>query len=271
MDTNLRTIATQTEQIVLEVAKFIRGEYGQVADSQIEDKSHNNFVSFVDKTSEKMLIEGLGGIVEGATFLGEEGMSEYDTKAPWAWIIDPLDGTTNFLHQIPIFSISVALQHEGQTVVGIVYDVMREESFLAVKGEGATLNGRKISVRQGISLSQSLLVTGFPYDDFGLTDNYMATLKHFWGTTRGVRRLGSAAIDLAYVAAGRFDGFWEYSLAAWDVAAGAFLVEEAGGTVTDFSGRRDFVFGEEIIAAAPNVHSEMLEVIGLHFGKGNIA
>ncbi|MCB0571265.1 MAG: inositol monophosphatase, partial [Phaeodactylibacter sp.] len=173
----------------------------------------------------------------------------------------PLDGTTNFLFQIPVFSISVALQQEGRSVLGIVYEINRQECFYAWLGGGAFLNGRPIRVSSRAPLEKTLLATGFPYYDYRRMAPFFKVLEHFMRHTRGIRRLGSAAVDLAYVACGRYDGFFEYSLNPWDVAAGAFIVQEAGGVVSDFNGGGNYLNGGEIIAANAAVAADMQQVL----------
>jgi len=172
-----------------------------------------------------------------------------------------LDGTTNFLFQIPVFSVSVALQQEGQLVMGIVYEVNRDECFYCWKNGGAFLNDQPIKISQRKTLDASLVATGFPYYDYTKTNQYLKALTTFMKETRGVRRLGSAAVDLAYVACGRFDAFFEYSLNIWDVAAGLLLVEEAGGRISDFRGSKDDLTGKEVLACSPDVYEDCLSIV----------
>ncbi|HEX2616257.1 MAG TPA: inositol monophosphatase family protein, partial [Flavobacteriales bacterium] len=181
------------------------------------------------------------------------------------WIIDPLDGTTNFVHGIPCYCTSVALVRGEEVLIGVVLEVTRNECFSAWKGGGAYLNGKRIHVSQRGQLLDSLLATGFPYDDFAYESAYMDLLRDLMHRSRGIRRLGSAAADLAYVAAGRFEAFYEYGLNAWDVAAGILLVLEAGGRVSDFREGDRFLFGEEIVASNGHIHREMLDVIERSF------
>lgn len=261
---NLDRLGSNASNCILEVGEFIRKQLGNVGRQAIETKSLNSLVSYVDKTAEEKLVAGLASILPEATFLTEENTIER-RDSQLQWIIDPLDGTTNFLHQIPVFSISVALQEKGKTVLGIVYEINREELFLALKGKGTTLNGLPIKISQTPSLDESLIATGFPYFDFKEMENYLDVLKFFMANTRGVRRLGSAAVDLAYVAAGRFDAFFEYSLNPWDVAAGAFLVLESGGQVTDFKGGSNYLFGRQIIASNKHLIAPVLRKINASF------
>lgn len=256
----LQNLCTQACKIVGEVAGFIRDQTGQVAVKEIEVKSLNSLVSYVDKTAEERLVSRLSELLPNSTFLTEE-----ETIAPqegeYQWIIDPLDGTTNFLHQLPFFAVSVALRQNETIVLGIVYEVNRQECFSAWKGGGAFLNGKKIGVSKTTLLADSLISTGFPYWDYDRMAPYLVVFQHFMKNTRGIRRFGAAAADLAYVACGRFDMFFEYSLNAWDVAAGILLVEEAGGKVSDFRGGPDHLFGGEILAASPAIFDESLKVI----------
>ncbi len=243
-------------QITKEVGDFILSQRDAIQADNVEVKSLNSLVTYVDQTAEAKIIEGLKKILPEAEFIAEESHTER-TQSEWYWIIDPLDGTTNFIHGIPVYAISIALYHKDQCQLAAVYELSRKEMFHAIKGHGAYLNGSKISVSQNTKLSDSLLATGFPYYDFKHMDEYLKILGEFFETTRGVRRLGSAATDLAYVACGRFDSFFEYGLSPWDVAAGALLVQEAGGVVSDFSNTSDYVFGEEIIASNPKLHLEV--------------
>ncbi|GAB4258749.1 MAG: inositol monophosphatase family protein [Saprospiraceae bacterium] len=256
----LQQLCTQACEIVSEVAEFIAAEAGKVSADQIETKSLNSLVSYVDKTAETMLVSELGKLLPGSVFLTEEETVEQAT-GEWQWIIDPLDGTTNFLHGLPCFAVSVALRQNEETVMGIVYEVTRKECFYAWKGGGSWLNGVRISVTQTASLADSLLATGFPYRDFERLKPYLQVFTTLMKSTRGIRRFGAAAVDLAWVACGRFDAFYEYGLSPWDLAAGALLVQEAGGKVSDFRGGDDYLFGEELIAANAQLHQPVLDVI----------
>lgn len=181
------------------------------------------------------------------------------------WIIDPLDGTTNFIHSLPVYSISVALTDRDERLIGVVYEINQKECFYAWKGGQACLNGSVIHASKTETLNDSLLATGFPYTDYGRMDHYLQLLGYLLQNSRGLRRFGSAAVDLAYVACGRFDGFYEYGLNPWDVAAGSLIVERAGGRVTDFSGKGNFIYGKEIIAANPLVCNALLHALRKYF------
>lgn len=249
-------------QIIFETGKFIKQQ--QITAADVEVKSKNSFVSFVDKEAEKMLVSGLRKLLPESGFLTEEETVKLSSK-PFTWIIDPLDGTTNFIHQIPCYSISVALMHENQLVLGIVYEINLNEMFYAFKKGGAFLNDKKITVSNTNLLENALIATGFPYYDYTKEEEYMLLFKDLMKATRGLRRLGSAAVDLVYTACGRFDVFYEYSLNPWDVAAGAFIVQQAGGRVVDFSGGNDFLFGKEIIASNPFVFEEFIQKVKQYF------
>ena len=254
---NLEDIHQQAIELIKSTGDFIRQEAKGFSSEDIEQKGLNDLVSYVDKEAEKKLVEGLSALLPEAGFIAEEGTSNKKGDL-YNWIIDPLDGTTNFIHGLPVYSISVALQKENELISGIVYEVNRDECFHAYKGSDAFLNEKKISVSKDKDLSQSLIATGFPYYDFEQLDAYVRILKSLMQASHGLRRLGSAAVDLAYVACGRFEGFYEYNLNAWDVAAGAFIVQQAGGKVSTFSNGENFVFGREIVAACPKVHTELL-------------
>ena len=262
----LEKLCYSTRQLVAEVGSFIKKQVGKVDENSIETKSKNSLVSYVDKTAEQRLVSGLKARLDGAAFLTEEE-TVTASEGTYQWIIDPLDGTTNFLHELPIFSISIALRFENQIIMGIVYEVNKEECFYAYQGGGAWLDDKKISVSDNTVFEDGLIATGFPYYDFQHMDAYFGVLRDFVERTRGIRRLGSAAVDLAYVACGRFDGYFEYSLNAWDVAAGIILVEEAGGKVSDFYGGNDYLFGKNIVVGSKTTHETMLETIGQHFVK----
>ncbi len=250
--------------IVADTAAYIRKELGEVQEDHVEEKEMNSLVSYVDKTAESMLVESLGMLLPEAGFITEEE-TEDDTEQDWTWIIDPLDGTTNFLFQIPYFCVSVALQKGEEIVMGIVHDVMHDEQYFATKGGGATINEHPIHVTTKKHLADILVATGFPYDNEYDMDSLAIIVKNFLKRARGIRRLGAAALDLCFVAAGRLGTYYETSLNVWDVAAGALIVQEAGGVVTDFEGGNDYLFGNNIVACPSHLHKEMLEII--HSGK----
>lgn len=261
---NLEKITAEINLLVTRVAEYIAEQRIGFTQAHVSDKGVNQLVSYVDLEAEKQLVRDLGIILPEAGFITEENTSDKG-KAEYNWIIDPLDGTTNFIHSVPVYSISVALAKGDELLAGVVYEIGRKELFAAWKGGGAWCNGGRIKVSEESRLQKSLMATGFPYYDFEQMDAYIDTLKHLMKSTHGLRRLGSAAVDLAYVACGRFEGFFEYGLNPWDVAAGCLLVQEAGGKVSDFKGGKDFVFGRSIIATNGNIQAEMEEAIGQRF------
>jgi myo-inositol-1(or 4)-monophosphatase len=261
---NLEQLCQNANIIVRRVGAFIKREAENFDRSKVEMKGFNNLVSYVDKEAEKQLVEALRELMPEAGFIAEEETDS--TKGErFNWIIDPLDGTTNFTHGLPLYSISVALLDGDEVVLGIVYEINKDECFYATKGGGAFLNDNPIKVSPAEGLKDSLIATGFPYYEFGLTQQYLQVLGSFMGKSHGVRRLGSAALDLAYVAVGRFEGFFEFNLNAWDVAGGAIIVQEAGGQVSKFTDGGDYIFGREIVASNGNIHQEMLDTIAEHW------
>jgi len=257
---NLQEIEKSVIELCSEVADFIRHESLYFDHSRIEQKgTFTNLVSYVDKEAEKKLVNSLSKILPGSGFLAEEGTSTKGENE-YSWIIDPLDGTTNFLHGVPIFAISVGLMCDKKPVLGVVYEVSHKECFHAIEGGNAYCNEKQIRISPISTLDESLLATGFPYYHTEKKNQYIEIIKTFLEKTHGIRRLGSAAIDLAYVACGRLEGFFEYDLKPWDVAGGAFILQQAGGKVTDFNGGDNFLFGGELCAAG-GIHAEMLKVI----------
>ncbi len=262
---NLEKLATQLGILAQEAGGFILENRAKVSSDQVETKSLNSLVSYVDQETERILVKGLREILPEAGFITEEETVGQERKE-WNWIVDPLDGTTNFLFDLPVFAISIALYHRDEAQVGLVYELGQKELFLAIKNGGTSLNGQPIKVRTEQDLSKSLIATGFPYYDFEHLKEFNLLLEHLYTNTRGVRRFGSAATDLAYVAAGRFNGFFEHGLHAWDVAAGILLVKEAGGEVSDFKLGQNYLFGKEIIAGAPGIFSEFAKLVSEKMG-----
>ena len=237
-----------TCDIARSAGKFMAEERKNFDPSRIETKGLHDLVSYVDRTSEQRIICGLQEVLPESGFIAEEGTCTKRGER-YNWVIDPLDGTTNFIQGVPVYAVSIGLMEYDELVLGVVYEVGRDECFYAWKDGGAFLNGKPIRVSERDDIHDALLATGFPYNDFSRLNEYLELLKWTMTNARGVRRLGSAATDLAYVECGRFDSFWEYDLKPWDVAAGALIVKEAGGIVTDFKGENNYVFGGEIIAS----------------------
>ncbi len=240
---------------IRDVGKFILGELNNLAGKDVDLKGKHDLVTRVDKESERRLIELLGEFSPShdTGFLTEEFNPEVElSKHEWWWVVDPLDGTTNYVHRIPVFAISVALMHgSGIVKQGIVYDIYHDFMFYAIEGKGSFLNGKKIYVSKESNVDNFLIATGFPFSDLSRAEEYLNMFKHLMREVQGLRRMGSAAIDLVYTAAGKFDGFFEYGLKAWDVAAGSLIVKEAGGMVADFKGQNNYLLGREIIAGSP--------------------
>jgi len=253
-------IAVKAARQAGDIINFAARDLGQLT---IHNKSKNDFVSEVDQAAEQAIIETLKDAYPDHGFLGEEG-GDVNKDADDIWIIDPLDGTTNFLHSFPAYCVSIALQQKGKLTQAVIYDPVRNDLFTATKGRGAFLNDKRIRVAQRIKLQDALISTGFPFRDFSYLDTYMPMLTDMMKNTVGIRRPGSAALDLAYVAAGFSDGFFELNLSAWDIAAGALLVQEAGGIVTDFDGEEHWLTSGNIVAANPRVFAQMLQVIEPH-------
>ncbi len=256
---DLHTINNKVRHTCLEVADFIKKEANHFSRDKIELKGLNDLVSYVDKQAEQKLVSACKSILPEAGFITEEG-TESTRGEEYNWIIDPLDGTTNFTHGLPVYAISIALMQGDSIVAGVVHEINRNECFHAIENGPAFCNDKIVSVADTANLKDGLLATGFPYYNFEQMEQYLKILNVFMQKTHGLRRLGSAAVDLAYVACGRFEGFFEFNLNAWDVAAGAFIVQQAGGKVTDFKGGDNYVFGREIIAAGP-VHNQMVDTI----------
>jgi len=260
----LKNLTLKVCDIAKEVGLFIKEECVKINAGHIETKSQNSLVTYVDKTAEKKIIDFLSELIPDSGFIAEEGTSDKKGEV-YNWVIDPLDGTTNFIHGIPTYCVSIALLKNKKLISGVIYEPNRDEMFFAWENGGSYLNNNPISVSSANKLSDSLLATGFPYYDYKRLEAYMDILKWLMHHSRGVRRIGSAAIDLAYVACGRFEAFYEYSLNPWDVAAGALIVAEAGGSVTDFQGGDNYLFGREIIASNKHMEAELLEKIKYSF------
>ena len=255
----MRPTLVDIKTLAMGAGKILRDGFGKTI--QIDMKGDIDLVTEVDLRSEDFLVTEIQTKFPGHHVITEE-RGVIQGQGSQVWYIDPLDGTVNYAHGVPIFSVSIAYAENGQVIMGGVYDPMQDEYFYGERGHGAWLNGRSLAVSQATKLDQSLLVTGFPYDVHTNPVNNLDHYVDFALRSRGVRRLGSAAIDLAYVAAGRFDGFWEISIYNWDIAAGSLLVEEAGGIVTDSRGGPDFISSSpSILASNSGIYDQMLAVL----------
>ncbi len=255
-------------QVVRELAERLARQAGAIQRERyegelvIETKSESiDLVTDVDHACEKLIVGALAELRPDDAILAEEGSGDDTTDATWRWIIDPLDGTTNYAHGYPRFCVSIGVEHGGVGTVGVVYDPLLDELFCGVRGRGATLNGRAIHVSGESDMSQAMLATGFAYDVHRSDDDNINHFAAIVKAARALRRDGSAALDLCYVAAGRFDGFWELKLHAWDVAAGIIIVEEAGGRTSDFTGAESCRTGRETVVSNGHLHDAMLEIL----------
>jgi Archaeal fructose-1,6-bisphosphatase and related enzymes of inositol monophosphatase family len=248
MTPSYKDLCLFTCEIAHSAGIFMAEERKNFDSTKIENKGLHDLVSYVDRASEERIICGLQMLLPESGFIAEEGTNNRRGER-YNWVIDPLDGTTNFIQGVPLYAVSIGLLDGDELVLGVVYEVGRDECFYAWKDGGAYLNGTAIRVSDRNDVHDALLATGFPYSDFSRINEYLEFLKWTMTNARGVRRLGSAATDLAYVACGRFDAFWEYDLKPWDVAAGALIVKEAGGVVTDYKGGNNYLFGKEIVAS----------------------
>jgi myo-inositol-1(or 4)-monophosphatase len=262
--TDYTSLLEQALSVAEEAATFIRENAGKVGHEDIIIKSENSLVSYVDKKAEEILVKGLRDLLPDSGFITEEDTVARQASA-YTWIIDPLDGTTNFLHNLPMYSVSVGLEHRGEIVLGIIINVALGETFYATAGGGAWCNGERIQVSRTTAVGEALVATGFPYETRDMLPGLTSALQYFLQYARGVRRLGSAAIDLAYVACGRFDLYYETTLNPWDIAAGIILVREAGGVVTDFSGGSAMLANGQILAGAPEIHKAVAGQIRSRF------
>ncbi len=255
---DLKILCHSVIELAKNTGKYI-SEEGRKS-KHIETKGKNDFVTHIDKGAEERIVARLSELLPEAGFIAEEGTS---TKVGerYNWIIDPIDGTTNFIHGLAPHSISIALRDKEEMVLGLVYEIGLNECFYSWKGAPAYLDGTEISVSKAPTVADSLLATGFPYSNFDRMEGFMRSLDYFMKNSHGLRRLGSAAVDLAYVACGRFEGFYEYGLQSYDVAAGAFLVQQAGGHNCDFSGGDNYLFGGEIISTNALIFNEFKQTI----------
>jgi len=266
---NLQQMLDTAQTAALEAGQILLSHYGKLKSFEINQKSKNDFVTKVDKLSEKTIIRRIRRQYPNHSIQAEE--SGITAGNETCWIIDPLDGTSNYIHQFPMFSVSIGILHEGQLCAGVVYDPLHREMFSALRGKGAFLNRRRIHVSKTRKLADSLMSTGIPFRARYRFQQYFRSLKAISLGSAGIRRGGSAALDLAYVACGRFDGFWEINLSPWDVAAGAVLIREAGGRISDFWGGQNFLTSGDILAANGQIYKELKTITSSLFKKPSVA
>jgi myo-inositol-1(or 4)-monophosphatase len=237
-------------------------QLNRVHELKVESKGVNDFVTHVDRAAEEKIIETIRDYYPDHAFLAEESGATGDSDH--VWIIDPLDGTTNFIHGVPVFGVSIALRIKGRIEIGVVYDPNRQEMFTAIRGRGAQVDGHKIRVSGRRGLEGALIGTGFPYRSKDKVESYAKMLVSVLSETAGVRRPGAASIDLAWLAAGRYDGFWEFGLNTWDIAAGSLLLREAGGLISELDGDGDYLESGNIVAGSPKVHDALRKLLLEH-------
>ncbi|MBI5194377.1 MAG: inositol monophosphatase [Nitrospirae bacterium] len=254
----MKTFLKTAEEAALAGGRVLMEYYGKPLD--VEFKGDANLVTIADRLSEDAIVSIITENYPGHRIMAEEGTTN-NNISEYCWIIDPLDGTTNFAHSLPIFAVSIGLEKNGNMVMGVVYDPLRDECFTAMEGCGAYLNGKPIHVSRVDTLDKSLLATGFPYDRRINPDGYIKHFREFLKTAQEIRRPGAATIDLCYVASGRFDGFWEPKLQPWDIAAAAVIVKEAGGRLSNYIGGEFSIYGKETVASNGKIHEEMIEVL----------
>ncbi len=259
-----KILDTAKEAAVL-AGKLLIQNYGKLSSSQIAQKSKNDFVTEIDKKSEKIILSTILKRFPDHGILAEEGGRAEGKR--YRWIIDPLDGTSNYIHQFPLFAVSIGILEDDRYLAGVVYDPLHKEMFWARRGAGAYLNKKRIRVSPTPKLATSLMATGIPFRARNRFDEYMDSLKKISLASAGMRRGGSAALDLAYVACGRFEGFWEINLSPWDIAAGAHIVQEAGGNVTDMWGKDSYLFGGDVLASNKLIHKEIQTITSKAFSK----
>lgn len=262
---DLQHLCKGIEEIAIKAGQFIREERLRITNDDIELKGKASLVTYVDKNAEKMIVSELKKLIPEAGFITEEGTASEDGET-LKWVIDPLDGTTNFIHGVFPHSVSIGLIENDEPIVGVVYEIGQDELFAGWKDGGAWLNGQPISVSKSSKHEEVLLATGFPYYNFEMLNDYLRLLEFFMTETRGMRRMGSAAVDLVYVACGRFDGFFEHALHAWDIAAGIIILKEAGGRVCDFKGGDNYLYGKEIVASNQNYFPAFFDKVNEFLG-----
>jgi len=263
MTTNLNDLNKYLDvakEAALRAGVVLKERFRKLCPSMIDEKAKNDFVTEADKKSEEIIKGHIRSQFNNHDILAEESLAVRN-DSPFLWIIDPLDGTLNYIHGLPCFAVSIALEIEGELAVGLIYEPLRENIYSAIKGQGAFKNGKRIHVSHSNTLNTSLVATGFPFRIKDIIDNYLKVFKELFMHATGIRRGGSACLDLAYTAEGIFGGFFECSLSPWDMASGVLLVKEAGGEVTDFNGGNQYLKTGNIIAGSKGVHQEILKII----------
>ncbi|HDR68717.1 MAG TPA: inositol monophosphatase [Bacteroidaceae bacterium] len=253
-------ICLKTREAVGKAVEYIEYQHENRSNLEVEAKGRQNYVTVVDREAERILVAKLGEIIPEAGFIAEEGTSSRKGRI-YNWIIDPIDGTTNFIHGVPPFAVSVALAENDEVVSGVIYEFGLREYFYSWKGGGAWMNGKPISVSKVASVKDALIATGFPYTNFDYLTEFMNSMRWFMKHSHGLRRMGSAATDIAYVACGRYDGFYEYGLNAWDIAAGILILKEAGGAASDFKGQDNYLFGGKLICSNGLIQEEFVNAV----------
>lgn len=256
----LKEIETVARRAILEAGDVICEKIGHVADSWIENKGPADYVTIVDQKCELIIMEEVRNNFPDHHIMSEETAND-GLQAGYTWVIDPLDGTTNFIHGFPFVAVSIAVCRDRVPILGFVYDPVRKELFSAKKGEGAWLNGSRLHMRADTNLEKALIATGFPFRRKSIVDPYLKAFKSIFMEVSGIRRAGAAALDLAYLGAGRVDGFWEIGLKAWDIAAGALIVQEAGGIVSDFAGENKYLYSGNVVGGTPAIYPFLLEQV----------
>lgn len=261
---NLNNYLAVAQEAALQAGVILKEHFGKISPSMINEKATNDYVTVVDRRSEDIIKEHIKSHFQNHNIMAEESPAERHSS-PFLWIIDPLDGTMNYIHGLPSFAVSIALAIEGSLAMGLIYEPLRENIYSAIRGHGSFKNDRRIYVSSSETLSTALIATGFPFRIKGVIDSYLRVFKDLFMRATGIRRGGSACLDLAYTAEGIFGGFFECALSPWDIAAGALLVEEAGGVVTDFEGKNQYLKTGNIIAGTKGVQREMLKIIQATF------
>ena len=261
--TEFPAFSDRLEQLIRDTGVFIAQEFHRFSYDQVEYKAENDPFTFVDVQAEERLRTGCEALLPGSGFINEEA-ADRPSQNGYFWIIDPIDGTSNFTHGVPHFCISLALAYQGEVQLGYIYEPIHQDLFRAEKGKGASLNGASIRVSEKTEIGTGLVGTGFPYANHPWRQTYLEIVMEIMDQAHGLRRMGSAALDLAYVACGRYEAFFEYDLKPWDVAAGSLLVQEAGGSISDFGGGDNFLHGRQIVASNGKVHPAILTTIGRH-------